>query len=64
MNESHDNYFKFFATKILTKIHGKPNYSQLKNLKDHLKVPLVSQVILEVVHTAIMSLSSHQRSIF
>ena len=37
MSELHDNYLKFFATKILPKIHGEIDYPQLKTLKDHLK---------------------------
>ena len=37
MSESHNNFFKFFATKILLKIDGEPDYFQLKTLKDHLK---------------------------
>ena len=37
MSTSHDDYLKFFAMKTLPKIHGEPDYPQLKTLKDHLK---------------------------
>ena len=37
MSDSHDDFTKYFATKILPRIHGEPDYPQLKTLKDHLK---------------------------
>ena len=36
-NSSNIDYTTFFAVKVLPKIHGEPNYVNLKNLRDHLK---------------------------
>ena len=37
MTETQIDYTKYFAVKELPKIHGEPDYIQLKQLKDYLK---------------------------